>query len=72
MNYIKGNTYLVIHNEPLELKTKTDDFAVTVTTLSPGSGVYCKSYTTDNHNDTWIRTNNGWVRATYNNHVLIR
>lgn len=72
MDYEKGKTYLVIHPEPLEIKTKTDDSALTVTLISPGRGVFCKSYSVDTNHDTWIRTNVGWVRATNGNTVLIQ
>lgn len=72
MNYIKETTYVVACNEPLSVLTKAAEDGLQIATLNPGSKVFCKSYTVDDKNDTWIRTNNGWVRATYNNHVLIR
>lgn len=71
MKYIKGETYLVTYKEPIELKTAANDFSETVTTLPPGHGVYCKSYTIDNTNDVWIREMNGWVRATRGHIIYI-
>ena len=71
MKYIKGETYLVTYKEPVDVKTSAKDCSLTVTTLPPGSGIYCKSYTLDDTNDVWIRDNSGWVRATRGHIVYI-
>ena len=72
MEYKRENTYLIVNNEPLTLRTTTSDNGLEITTLSPGSCIYCKSYTKDDFGDTWIRTNQGWIRATRGNEVFIK
>ena len=71
MSYEKGKTYLVTSSIPLEIKVKTEDTTTTVSTLSPGSGVFCKSFTHDDSGDLWIRNDLGWIRATYGNIIYI-
>ena len=71
MCYEKGKTYLVTSLTPLDIKVKTLDDAMIVSTLSPGSGVFCKSFTHDDNNDVWIRNELGWIRATRGNIVHV-
>lgn len=64
MSYIKENVYKIVSVTPLVLRTKAADDGLEISLLKAGTDVFCKSFTIDENNDTWIRNNSGWVRAT--------
>ena len=64
MNYIKDTNYTSVSVAPLILRTKASDDGLEIAMIRHGSTVYCKSFTTDDNNDIWIRNNSGWLRAT--------
>ena len=72
MIYKKDKTYLITYRKPLVVRTKATDDGVEVTTLPPGHGIHCISYTYDDNNDIWLRISLGWIRATKGDEVYIQ
>ena len=72
MQYEKNTIYVVTCNKPVVIKTKASDDGVDVTTLPPGHGIRCISYTTDDNGDIWLRIELGWVRATKGEEIFIQ
>ena len=71
MSYIKEKVYKIVSVTPLVLRTKASDDGLEISLLKAGAEVFCKSFTKDENNDTWIRNNLGWVRATRGKIVYI-
>lgn len=71
MLYIKNKDYVSVSFTPLVIRTKASDDGLEVSKIFHGNNVHCKSFTIDEHNDTWIRNNLGWVRATRGKIVYI-